>query len=90
MPVEQGDEPAVRRLGERRARTRLAARTSTCRPWPPRPTTLFSMRPDGTVDTIPSASVTTNFLTVLGVRAVLGRGFDPADEPADDAPPRWR
>ena len=45
---------------------------------------LFSVRPDGVVDTIPSAPITANFLPMLGVQPVLGRGFVPDDErPAD-------
>ncbi|HEX6537175.1 MAG TPA: ABC transporter permease, partial [Gemmatimonadaceae bacterium] len=47
---------------------------------------MFSVRPDGTVDTIPSAAVTANFLPMLGVQPVLGRGFAPEEEqPAGQA-----
>lgn len=46
---------------------------------------LFGVRPDGSVDTIPSAAVTANFRPTLGVRPILGRGFTPADERADAA-----
>ena len=45
---------------------------------------MFSVRPDGIVDTIPSAPVTANFMSMLGVRPILGRGFTTDDEqPAD-------
>jgi putative ABC transport system permease protein len=44
---------------------------------------LFNVRPDGTMDTIPSAAVTANFLPTLGVRPILGRGFAPEDERQD-------
>ncbi len=45
---------------------------------------MFSVRPDGVIDTIPSAPVTANFLPMLGVQPILGRGFMPEDEqPAD-------
>src|SRR5450759_2573513 len=44
---------------------------------------MFSIRPDGTVDTIPSAVITANFLPMLGVRPVLGRGFAREEERPD-------
>ena len=44
---------------------------------------MFSVRPDGTVDTIPSAVITANFLPMLGVRPVLGRGFMTDEERPD-------
>lgn len=45
---------------------------------------VFAVRPDGTVDTIPSAPVTPNFLPMLGVRPILGRDFTRGDaRPAD-------
>jgi putative ABC transport system permease protein len=44
---------------------------------------MFSLRPDATIDTIPSAAITANFLTLLGVRPALGRDFVRADELPD-------
>ncbi|HEV7992857.1 MAG TPA: ABC transporter permease [Gemmatimonadaceae bacterium] len=44
---------------------------------------MFSVRPDGTVDTIPSAVVTANFFPVLGMGPVLGRGFLTEEERPD-------
>jgi predicted permease len=46
---------------------------------------MFSVRADFTVDTIPSAAVTANFLRLLGVRPILGRGFVNRDELPDGA-----
>jgi putative ABC transport system permease protein len=46
---------------------------------------MFSLRADGTVDTIPSGAVTANFLHVLGVRPILGHGFVHGDELPDGA-----
>ncbi|MFN2567191.1 MAG: ABC transporter permease, partial [Gemmatimonadaceae bacterium] len=43
---------------------------------------MFSVRPDGTVDTIPTAGITSTFLPALGVRPILGRNFAPDDERA--------
>jgi predicted permease len=84
MPAEQGDgQPFGGSAGVALARV-WQARTRAVQGVAAASTNLFSVRPDGTVDTIPDASVTANFLTVLGVRPVLGRGFDPADEPAGD------
>lgn len=45
---------------------------------------MFSVQPDGVVDTIPAASITANFLPMLGVHPILGRGFTPLDERSDD------
>jgi predicted permease len=44
---------------------------------------MFSLRPDATVDTIPSAAITANFLPMLGVRPILGRAFARAEEQPD-------
>ncbi|MEO5813697.1 MAG: ADOP family duplicated permease [Gemmatimonadaceae bacterium] len=44
---------------------------------------LYSVRPDGTVDTLPSALITSNFLPMLGVRPAVGRGFMRAEELPD-------
>lgn len=41
---------------------------------------MFSVHPDGAIDTIPTAAVTADFLPTLGVRPILGRGFAPGDE----------
>jgi predicted permease len=41
---------------------------------------IFLVRQDGIVDTVPSAPITANFLPMLGVRPILGRGFMPEDE----------
>ena len=43
----------------------------------------FAVRTDGTVDTIPSATITANFLPTLGVHPLLGRGFAADDEHED-------
>jgi putative ABC transport system permease protein len=43
---------------------------------------MFSVRPDDTVDTIPTAGITSNFLPMLGVRPILGRSFTPDEERA--------
>jgi putative ABC transport system permease protein len=43
-------------------------------------TDAYAIRPDGTVEMIPNATITSNFLHVLGVHPVLGRSFTPADE----------
>jgi predicted permease len=40
----------------------------------------FSVRPDGVIDTIPSASITANLFPMLGVQPILGRGFMPEVE----------
>ena len=84
MPVVQGDGQPFG--GSVRAELAFAWRehASTVQAVAAASTNLFSMRPEGTVDTIPNASVTASFLTVLGMRPVLGRGFDPADEPAGE------
>lgn len=41
---------------------------------------MFSVQPDGTVGTLTGASVTSNFLSVLGVRPELGRTFRREEE----------
>ena len=41
---------------------------------------MFSVRPDGSVDTLPSAAITANFLPTLGVRPALGRNFSSEEE----------
>lgn len=43
-------------------------------------TDAYAKRPDGTVEMISNASITSNFLHVLGVQPVLGRDFTLADE----------
>ena len=43
-------------------------------------TDLSSMQSDGSIDSIPYAAMTANFLRVLGVQPALGRGFTPAEE----------
>lgn len=73
--------------------SRLSAPMELVRPWQARARTvqaiagasenLFSVQPDGTIDTIPSAMITANFLPTLGVRPVVGRGFAPTDERPD-------
>ena len=40
----------------------------------------FDVRPDGTVDSITYAQITSNFLQVLGVHPALGRAFTPEEE----------
>lgn len=47
---------------------------------------MFSIRPDGTVDTLASAMITANFLPMLGVRPAVGRGFMRAEESPDGQP----
>jgi predicted permease len=44
---------------------------------------MFSLRADATVDTIPSAAITVNFLRLLGVHPILGRDFAPSEEQPD-------
>ena len=41
---------------------------------------MFSVLPDGAIDTIPTAAITANFLPTLGVHPILGRGFAPEEE----------
>lgn len=79
MPIQGGDSPF-----------RGSSGTELARAWQSRAHTvgavagaseyLFSVRPDGTMDTMPSASITANFLPLLGVRPILGRDFSPNDE----------
>ena len=40
---------------------------------------MFSLDADGTIDTLTSAVVTVNFLPMLGVEPLVGRGFSPGD-----------
>lgn len=82
MPMQDGDLPF-----------RVSAGTELVQAWQARSHTvasvagasedMFSIRPDGTVDTIPSAVITANFLPMLGVRPVLGRGFAREEERPD-------
>jgi predicted permease len=44
---------------------------------------MFSVQPDGTVDTITTAIITSNFLSILGERPELGRTFRPDEERTD-------
>ena len=44
---------------------------------------MFSLRADGTVDTIPSATISASFLPLLGVRPIVGREFVRAEELPD-------
>jgi len=82
MPMQDGDPPL-----------RLAAAPALVHEWRARTHTLsalagaseflFSVRPDGTVDTLPAAAITANFLPTLGVRPSVGRGFLSEEERAD-------
>lgn len=79
MPMEEGDGPSRRSI-----RTELAqewqARTQTVGAVAGASEDLFSVRSDGTMDTMPSATITANFLPLLGVRPMLGRNFSADDE----------
>src|SRR5690349_3881560 len=44
---------------------------------------MFTVQPDGTVDTITTAIITSNFLSTLGERPELGRTFRPDEERTD-------
>jgi len=47
---------------------------------------MFSLDSDGTVDTLTSAVITANFLPMLGVKPIVGRGFT-AQDVAPNGPP---
>ena len=47
------------------------------------------VRPDGTPDSISYASITSNYLKLLGVRPAFGRAFTPEEERSDAAAVRW-
>ncbi|MEP6731069.1 MAG: ADOP family duplicated permease, partial [bacterium] len=93
LPYPNGDR-IVMPMQESNLPFRLSVGTELVQAWQARTQTvsavagaseyMFSVRPDGTVDTIPAASITANFLPMLGVRPVLGRGFVMGEERADD------
>jgi predicted permease len=62
------------------------ARTQTVTEIAVASTDMFSIRPDGTVDTLTSAMITANFLPMLGVRPAVGRSFMRAEESPDGQP----
>lgn len=79
MPVEGDDPSAPGSIGPTLARA-WQARTHTVAAIAGASEALFSLRPDGTVDTIPIARITANLLPMLGVRPALGRGFVRGEE----------
>ncbi len=98
LPYPEGDRivmPVQVAAGERDVPLNASAGTGLAAAWLARGHTvaevagasqsMFAIRADGTVDTIPSAAVTANFLRLLGVRPILGRGFAQGDELPDGA-----
>lgn len=79
----RGDDPSSRYFADIELVNAWRARTHTVGAIAVAAEAMFSVEPDGTVDTIPSATVTANFLPTLGVRPILGRGFAPEDERQD-------
>ncbi len=79
MPMEEGDLPFPMSVGTELVKA-WQTRTRTVESIAGVTEYMFSVRPDGTVDTIPAAGITANFLTTLGLRPILGRNFTPDDE----------
>ena len=79
MPMQEGDLPFRWSIGTDIAEA-WQARTHTVASIAGASEYMFTVRPDGTVDTIPSAAITANFLPMLSVRPILGRGFTPEEE----------
>ncbi|MHB1097850.1 MAG: ABC transporter permease [Gemmatimonadaceae bacterium] len=83
MPVLEEDGAFRKSIGPELTRAWLS-RTRTITGVAGASVYLFSVRPDGSVDTISTAAITANLLPALGVRPVLGRGFASRDERDDE------
>jgi predicted permease len=83
MPVGGGGEFPFRDRPSADLLRAWLARTHTIQDIAGAAELMFSVQPDGTVDTLPTAIITANFLTTLGERPELGRTFRPEEERTD-------
>lgn len=82
MPMQEGDVPFRGSVSTELAQA-WKARAHAVSTVAGASEALFSVRHDDTMDTVPSAMITANFLTLLGVRPILGRDFSSDDELPD-------